>query len=97
MPVFAADDLRALHDSYATLQSRLDALANAYASHPYKTKAGLQYATHGFLRRFNTMHHCVERVFEILPPKQKEKPPDAILYDATVFIQIVRHEQLRRA
>jgi hypothetical protein len=41
MPVFAADDLRALHDSYATLQSRLDALANAYASHPYKTKAGL--------------------------------------------------------
>jgi hypothetical protein len=33
------------------------------------------------------MHHCVERVFEILPPEQEEKPPDAILYDATVFIQ----------
>lgn len=87
MPVFSAVDLRALRDSYATLQGRLDALADAYASFPYKTKAGRDYATQGFLRRFNTMHHCIERVFDVLPPEQDERPPDAILYDATVFIQ----------
>jgi hypothetical protein len=87
MPVFSNADLCALHDSYAALQTRLLPLANAFAYYPYKTEAGLQYATHGFLRRFNTMHHCVERVFEILPPEQEEKPPDAILFDATVFIQ----------
>jgi hypothetical protein len=87
MPVFIPYDLHALHNAYATLQIRLDALANAYASHSYKTEAGLQYATHGFLRRFSLMHHCVERVFEIIPPEVDEKPPDAILFDATAFIQ----------
>jgi hypothetical protein len=87
MPVFIPYDLHALHATYAALQGRLDALASAYASFPYRTQAGLQYATHGFLRRFSLMHHCVERVFEIVPPEQEEKPPDAILYDATVFIQ----------
>jgi hypothetical protein len=85
--VFIPYDLHALHNTYATLQGRLDALATAYASFPYKTKAGTQYAHHGFLRRFNTMHHCVERVFDIIPPEQDKKPPDGILYDATVFIQ----------
>jgi hypothetical protein len=87
MPVFSTADLRALSESYGTLQSRLDALATAYASFPYKTQAGLQYATHGFLRRFNTMHHCIERVFAILPPEQDQRPSGTILYDATVFIQ----------
>jgi hypothetical protein len=87
MPVFNPRDLRALRDSYATLQGRLDTLADAYASFPYRTKAGRDYAAQGFLRHFNTMHHCIERVFEILPPEQDERPSDAILYDATVFIQ----------
>jgi hypothetical protein len=53
----------------------------------YKTKAGQQYAAQGFLRRFNTMQHSIERIFEILPPEQDKRPSDAILYDATVFIQ----------
>ena len=33
------------------------------------------------------MHHCIERVFEILPPEQDERPSDRILFGATVFIQ----------
>ena len=75
MAVFAAADLRALSDSYATLQRRLDLLAEAYAFFPYKTQDGKQYATHGFLRRFNTMHHCIERVFAILPPNRIRDRP----------------------
>jgi hypothetical protein len=63
MPVFISCDLHALHTTYATLQSRLEALATAYASHPYKTEAGLQYATHGFLRRFSLMHRERKRGF----------------------------------
>jgi hypothetical protein len=87
MPVFIPYDLRALRNAYATLQGRLGVLATAYASFPYRTQAGLQYATQGFLRRFSLMHHCVERVFEIIPPELEDKPPDPILYDATAFIQ----------
>jgi hypothetical protein len=87
VPVFIPYDLRALHDTYASLQASLDGLANAYASYPYKTPAGAQYAHQGFLRRFSLMHHCVERVFELIPPELDEKPPDPVLYDATAFIQ----------
>jgi hypothetical protein len=87
MTVLSPDYLRALHDSYATLSGRLLPLFEAYAFFRYKTEAGLQCATHGFLRRLNTMHHCTERIFEILPPELDEKPVDAVLYDATVFIQ----------
>jgi hypothetical protein len=39
------------------------------------------------LRRFNTMHHCIERVFEILPPEQDKRPADAVLLDTAVYIQ----------
>jgi hypothetical protein len=70
MPVFTLDQLRALAASYATLQERLDAIAIAYASFRYKTLPGRQYATHGFLRCLNTMHHRIERVFEILTSDQ---------------------------
>lgn len=72
MSVFIPYDVHALHNAYATLQGRLNALATAYASFPYKTKGGTRYAHHGFLRRFNTMHHCVGPVFEILPPGRKK-------------------------
>jgi hypothetical protein len=89
MLVFAAKDLRALADSYATLQERLDALLDPYASFPYETHPGNQYATHGFLRRFNTMHHCIERVFAILPPEQDKRPANAVLLDTAVYIQSI--------
>jgi hypothetical protein len=38
MPTFAPDDLTALANTYASLQKRFDALAQAYALLPYKTK-----------------------------------------------------------
>jgi hypothetical protein len=87
MSPFSPDHLRAVADSYATLQGRLDALAESYAFFSYKTPSGREYATQGFLRRFNTMHHCIERVFTILPPEQDQRPSDAVLFDATVFIR----------
>ena len=47
MQIFTLDQLRALAASYATLQERLDASATAYASFPYKTPPGRQYANYG--------------------------------------------------
>jgi hypothetical protein len=87
MLVYSFDQLRALAASYLSLQERLDAIAAAYASFPYKKLPGKQYATHGFLRRFNTMHHCIERVFEMLPPEPDERPADAVLLDTAVYIR----------
>lgn len=97
MPIFDPDQLRTLAASYSALQRRLDSVAEAYAFFPYKTQQGGQYATHGFLRRFNTMHRCIERVFAMLPPEQDERPADPVLLDAAVYIQIVHYERVRRA
>jgi hypothetical protein len=33
------------------------------------------------------MHHCIERVFAILPPEADQRPPDPVLFDTTAFIQ----------
>ena len=33
------------------------------------------------------MHHCIERVFAMLPREQGERPADPVLLDATVYIQ----------
>jgi hypothetical protein len=57
MPIFTLDQLRALAASYATLQERLDALATAYASFPYKTLPGRKYATRGFLLQHHASLH----------------------------------------
>src|ERR1700679_2002743 len=73
MPVFSPRDMQALHGAYATLQGRLDATVDAYVSFPYKTPRGHEFATRGFLRRLNTMHHCIERVFKLIPPRAGAK------------------------
>jgi hypothetical protein len=87
VPLCTLDQLRALAANYATLQERLDAIFTAYASFPYKTLPGRHYATRGFLRRFSTMHHCIDRVFEMLPPERDERPADAVLLDTAIYIQ----------
>jgi hypothetical protein len=87
MSAFSAEYVRDLGDSYTSLQARLDESAKVYAIFPYTTQSGREYAHHGFLRRFNMMHHCIEKVFEILPPEQDGRPPDPALLDATAFIQ----------
>lgn len=77
MARFSPRDLQALADSYATLQGRLNSLAEAYAFFPYKSQAGKNYSTQGFLRRFHTMHHCIERVFEFFRRNRTNDRPTA--------------------
>jgi hypothetical protein len=55
---------RGLCDTPGTLGD----IVTTYTSFPYKTLPGRKYARHGFLRRFNVTHHCIERVFEMPSP-----------------------------
>ena len=68
--MFAPEDLRTLAENYASLRARNNALVESYAGFQYKTERGFEHATHGYLRRFDTMTRCVERVFELLSPEQ---------------------------
>jgi hypothetical protein len=82
--MFSGDQLQALTDSYATLRYRYTSLAQSYISFGFKTERAREFATHGFLRRVSTMHHCVERVFELIPPDRDIVPEKSSLMDATV-------------
>lgn len=87
MAIFSRDQLQALEESYATLYVRYTALAESYIAFDFKTEHAREFATHGFLRRVSTMHHCIERVFYLIPSDRDIVPKKSTLMDATVCIQ----------
>jgi hypothetical protein len=87
MPMFAQRVLDDLAENLASLRRRYLALAESYVLSPYKTERGKEYATHGYVRRFKMMNHCVERVFQLLPPEEDSSPEEDVLLDATVCVQ----------
>jgi hypothetical protein len=87
MPIFAERVLDELAESLVSLQGRYLALAQAYVLFPYKTERGKEYGAHGYVRRFKMMNHCVQRVFQLLPPDQDNSPEEDVLLDATVCVQ----------
>jgi hypothetical protein len=76
-----------LAENLDSLRTKNDAVAEIYVTFGYKTVEGREFATHGFLRRLRMLVHCVERVFDLLPPEQERLPEDDILFDATLYIQ----------
>ena len=85
--MFAPNILKTLSENIDSVRSRNDALAELYVVYQYRTGAGREYATHGFLRRVRMLTHCIEKIFTFLPPDQDDIPDDDILLDATIYIQ----------
>ncbi len=86
MPIFAERVLDDLAVFLVSLRGRYLAFAEAYVLFPYKTERGKEYG-HGYARRFKMMNHCVQRVFQLVPPEQDNSPEEAVLLDATVCVQ----------
>jgi hypothetical protein len=68
------------HDQKAKLEERL--LRRTY--HHARAK---EFAEHGLLRRLSTMVHCIDVVFDRLPPDLVEVPERATISDATISLQ----------
>eukprot|EP00873_Tetraselmis_striata_P031999 jgi/Tetstr1/452263/TSEL_039299.t1 len=54
---------------------------------PLSSPEATEYARHGFARRLASLHHAVDRLFEVLPPDLEGIPNKAQLADASAFIQ----------
>lgn len=55
--------------------------------HPFKQQRAFEFAVHGICRRFDTLKHCCERVYELLPPDLEELPESETVKEATIHIQ----------
>lgn len=83
---YSAAQLEQLADAYREWTDRRDALATAILTRAYATERAKEFATHGLSRRIGMLQHCLDRVFECVPP-EAEQPTRYELMDATAFVQ----------
>lgn len=57
-----------------------------FAGREYRTERGNEFGKHGVGRRLSTLGHCLNRVFEVIPPDVERPAREAVL-DATAFLQ----------
>lgn len=84
---FSDNVLAELREAHGGIAVKKQKLVEAYLTRQYRTDRAQEYARHGFSRRLNTMTHCIDRVFEILPPERTDLPTSVERIDAEVHIQ----------
>lgn len=55
-------------------------------SRPYSSQRAREFGVHGLSRRLNMLEHCIDRVFESIPPDEAS-PSREELMDSTAFMQ----------
>ena len=84
---YSEEQLEKMYTDYEELRSRKTALMEGYILRQYRDGHAQEYARHGFCRRIQIMAHCIEGVFEKLPPNRDDVPSDDAVRDATVYLQ----------
>ena len=84
---FSAVALAKLQAELRTVPGKQAALQQQFLQRPFRDDRAREFAHHGFVRRLKTLARCTERVFEIIPPEQREPPERDNRSDAEVYIQ----------
>ena len=84
---FAKESIESLAADYAAMPGKRDELLDAFLSRNYEVARAKEFAEHGVSRRLKTMTHCIENVFNILPPERDDLPSMEELTNAVVYIQ----------
>jgi hypothetical protein len=83
---YSPADLKQISEALVIWNERLDNLETAILTRKYKHDRAIDFAKHGLSRRLQTLRHCLDRTFEVVPP-QSDNPSRSELQDATAFIQ----------
>ena len=67
-------------------RAREHAVTSSLFAYQFVDDVAREMMRHGFSRRLADLQHCLDRIFEILPPDAKE-PTRRALQDATAFLQ----------
>jgi hypothetical protein len=84
---FAKQSIDQLAADLEGIPGKRDEVLEALLSRAYEVPRAKEFAAHGVSRRLRTMAHCIENVFNILPPEREEHPSMEELVDAVVYIQ----------
>jgi hypothetical protein len=84
---FSNDALDKLQTGHSEVAGNYRRLLISYGEREYKNLRAKEYATHGFLRRLQTLVRCIDNVFELLPPDLAEPPTHRNPLDATINVQ----------
>lgn len=83
---YTPDQIREIGEMHEEWLERESALTRRLFAHPYGSARAREMMQHGLSRRLADLRHCVDRIFEILPP-DGEDPGQRDLRDATAFLQ----------
>jgi hypothetical protein len=72
---------------FRSMDERSDALVLAYASFAFRNDRAREFATHGFSRRMRMLTHCIENVFDRLPPDEDAIPTTEACVDTAAYVQ----------
>ena len=84
---YPEEQLDRMYREFRELTRKKITLMESYISKRYRDGHAEEYARHGFCRRIQIMVHCIEGVFEKLPPNRDEVPEEDAVRDATVYLQ----------
>lgn len=84
---FSTEELIRLRAELRTVRVKQRELQRLYLNRTFRDSRAREFAHHGFLRRLETLARSVKRVFELIPPEQREPPSDDARKDAEIFIQ----------
>jgi hypothetical protein len=84
---FSQEAIQEMAGSYGSMDERSEALVLAFASFDFKNDRAREFATHGFSRRIRTLTHCIESVFNRLPPDDDAIPTTEACIDAAAHVQ----------
>lgn len=84
---FSEEAINSLAADYAAMAGKRDQLVELFITRTYQVPRAKEFAEHGISRRIGTMAHCIENVFDTLPPERGDHPSTEELIDAVVYIQ----------
>ena len=84
---YTPKQIQEFFDAAKDTEKKRQALSAAFIAHEFKSRRAREFAVHGFCRRFNTLHRCIEKVFETLPPDLTGIPQRDALLDTAIVIQ----------
>ena len=84
---YSDEQLAQMYEDYGELTGKKTRLMESYVLRQFRDEHAREYARHGFCRRIQIMAHCIQGVFEMLPPERADVPEDETVRDATVYLQ----------
>lgn len=79
--------LKNIDDTFLDVHERFGVLRERYLVRVYKSLRAKEFAYNGFSRRLGTLIHCIDQVFEALPPTLQAIPKRDTVLSATTAIQ----------